>query len=115
MRHTAVRRTVLALAAVLVLSAWLFGWIVSPRHVDVPPAPVAAPSTPAVPAQTSETPPKVPSDGAALFRSYCGGCHSSGRLRLNQSRRDLEIFLRTHGTASDAEDAIILDFLASRR
>jgi hypothetical protein len=68
-----------------------------------------------VPAEASETPPKASPDGAALFRSYCGGCHSSGRLRLNQSRRDLEIFLRMHGTASDDEDAIILDFLASRR
>lgn len=108
MRHTAVRRTVLALAAVLVSSACLFVWLVGPRQVEVPavePAPSGSPRS-AAPASP---------DGAALFRSYCGSCHSTSSLKLAQPRVDLEVFLRTHGSASDADDVVILDFLAGQR
>jgi hypothetical protein len=132
MRHTVVRRTTLALSVLLVSSAGLFAWLVSPRGVEAPaesppspvePAPVTAPTPSSV---SPKSPAKVPSpasppqtaplpDGAALYRTYCGRCHSTSSLKLAEPRRDLEVFLRTHGDASDAEDRLILDFLAASR
>lgn len=103
MRYVVVRRTALSLGATLLSGAALFAWLVSPRAVE---SSVAATPT----AVSSPSPP----NGAALFRSHCGSCHSTGSLQLDRSRSDLEAFLRDHGDASEADDRVILDFIASQ-
>jgi mono/diheme cytochrome c family protein len=99
MRHFIVRRTALLLGTVFIGCTVLFAWLVSPELV--------------VPA----TPP-IASDGARLFQAHCASCHTVESLRPSASgpadrRKDLERFLAAHGEASDAEDRLILDYLAA--
>jgi mono/diheme cytochrome c family protein len=97
MRHTAVTRVVLGLAALLAAASLLFAWLAAPRASGA-----AAP------------------DGAALFSAACAGCHSPTELarglqraedRLAAATRMLEL-LADHGSTSLAEDLAITGYLA---
>jgi mono/diheme cytochrome c family protein len=96
MRHTAVTRVVLGLAALLVAAAVLFAWLAAPRAADA-----AAP------------------DGEALFRGACARCHTASELALGLRRagdrpaavsRLLELLV-DHGSTSTAEDRAIAEYL----
>jgi hypothetical protein len=82
------------------------------RSLDPTPSRVRPEGPTAAPEATRPSP--APPDGAALFASYCGRCHTPDRLRLDRNRTGLEAFLRTHGDSSDADDRVILDYLAGR-
>lgn len=104
MRYVVVKRVTGSLGVFLVLAAGLFAWLVR----DEPPAP-AAPA-----AQTPATP-----RGAALFEGQCGQCHTADDLRGplragGEAKRSAWLeFLKDHAEASDEEDRLILEYLAS--
>lgn len=105
MRYVVVKRVTLLLGLLFVVTAGVFAWLVR----DEPPA---VPSTPAA------APTPVP-DGASLFDRRCGPCHEAADL--GQQLRDggdatrvrWEAFLRDHAEATDAEDRLILEYLAA--
>ena len=102
MQHTIVRRRALLLAALFVLWAAVFAWVVGRDSTRV-----AAP-----PASTS--PAAVRSDGETLFTQHCSSCHARDDLIVAPERRsELEILLEAHGDASTLEDRAILDYLAA--
>jgi hypothetical protein len=99
MRHTAVTRVVLGLAALLVTAVVWFALLAAPRTAET-----AAP------------------DGEALFRGACAGCHAASELadglrraedRLGALTELLEL-LDDHGPTSTAEDLLIAGYLAGR-
>ena len=109
MRVRSVRRAAVVLGVLFVVSAALFAWIVGPAGtgaVASPPSPHAAPA-----------PPPIASEEAVLFQRHCGSCHTTHELephflRMNPDhRREIDAFLERHGTASAAEDALIIEYL----
>jgi hypothetical protein len=104
MRHLIVSRVVMLLGAVLCAAAFGFVWLAGrPQSGPVEADVVAEPSTTA----------------AALFARSCASCHTPDSLRTpvgrdrEAARRDLEIFLRTHGDTSEQEDRLIADYLTT--
>jgi cytochrome c5 len=109
MRHVAVRRTALILATVFVVCAGLFAWLATDREAASADAAASAEGVSPVPAAEA--------GGAALYETYCAGCHPVETLRAELSaerRRELEAFLGKHGKSSDEEDRLIIDYLAGR-
>ena len=95
-----VRRTATLLGAVLIACSLLFGLVASRRA-----------------AEPSET--DAVSSGAAAYRRYCASCHTVGAIRPSmvgtpERRSEMEVFLREHGRASEAEDRQILDYIESQ-
>lgn len=58
--------------------------------------------------------------GAALYEQYCARCHDAADLRRDLEaggealRARWQALLETHGRASAAEDALILDYLSAQ-
>ena len=101
MRHMVVRRTATLLGTVLIACSLLFGLVASRRTVE-----------PSVSADAA-------SSGAAAYRRYCASCHTVGAIRPSvvgspERRREMELFLREHGRATEAEDRLILDYIESQ-
>lgn len=96
-----VRRTATVLGAVLIACAMLFGVVASRRTV---------------PRSATQD---ATSSGAAAFRRYCASCHTVQAIRpsivsVPGRRGEMELFLLGHGSASEAEDRLILDFIESQ-
>jgi hypothetical protein len=116
MRHLVVRRTAFLLGVMLVASAGLFAVLVS-REPAVAPAvpPPAAASTAAASAPQSRT---TAPTRAELYEAHCASCHTAASLRQHlpdseERRRDLDVFLENHGSATQAEDRLIVEYLAA--
>jgi mono/diheme cytochrome c family protein len=102
MRHVAVKRVAILLAAVFLLWAGVFAWIVRRE-------PASGPAAPAAPTLAT---------GAALFERHCASCHTVEEMRAavvaepgGTRRPELERFLEGHGDGSAEEDRQILDYL----
>jgi mono/diheme cytochrome c family protein len=95
-----VRTTSIAIAALILLSAVLFGWATRA------PSPIRPPEAEAA-------------DGAALFDRYCASCHTLDDLRARQPagveiarrRNDMVQFLSSHGDASEEDDRTIAAYV----
>jgi mono/diheme cytochrome c family protein len=53
-----------------------------------------------------------------LFQGHCASCHTIENLRASVSgpadkRKEIEGFLEAHGDATEAEDRLILEYLAA--
>lgn len=101
MRYVAVKRVAILLAAIFLLWAGVFAWVVR-RKPGSEPAATAAPTL---------------ATGAALFERHCASCHAPEDLRPalrdggETARRELELFLENHGDSSGDEDRRLVEYL----
>ena len=106
MTHVLVTRAMLITIATFIAAAVAFGCLAN-----------RPPQAPA-----SGTQPAAPPPGEALFETYCSGCHtieevvSAFRQAPDSAtgRRTLATLLKSHGDASDEQDAAVVDYVASR-
>jgi mono/diheme cytochrome c family protein len=106
MRSVAIRRFVLALAALFVIVAAGFGWLANRPDGGIPPIAVQ-------PTGDART-------GAQAFDTYCASCHTRDAIRAiverrtdrQRARTELERFLSTHGDAPEEQQRAIVEYIA---
>ncbi len=107
MRHLYARRIFMGLALFFAGSAVVFGYLASRKAKEV------------APAAASGARDGTEHRGAELFVTYCGSCHTAESLRPGAvsasaaERQRILQFLQDHGRASDEQDRLIMEYLAS--
>lgn len=109
MTHTIVTRVALGVCALCVGAAVLFAYMATTptSHAE------------AATAQSAQTK-SEPHPGEALYDRHCAGCHTlaeaegmlkAGGPNLDANAKQMVEFLKSHGSASDAQDALIVEFI----
>ncbi len=109
MTHSTVTRATFTFATSLVALSVAFGCL-----ANRPPAQPEA-------RQTETT--GAPHPGEQLFESYCMGCHAIDEALAfvrniepaDTARQELSALLASHGDSSPDQDALIVDYVMSRR
>lgn len=106
MTHVVVTRVLVLLTAAWIGAAMLFAWRLSlaPAEPSTEPAVAANPT---------------PGDAAATFERRCGACHLAADLAVGLRAkpdpaargRTLDSLLEGHGSATDAERAVLVAYL----
>jgi len=108
MTHTIVTRVALGVCVLCVGAAALFATL---SVTSAPQAEAAA---------TEPAKPSGPHPGEALYDRHCVGCHAfaeaEGLLKargadLDANAKSMIDFLKSHGSASDEEDELIVEFM----